>query len=384
MSDFLNFIVQNFVLICIVLILGIILTKKLKTHRKTSIYLLIILFLTLMISIIDAIKLHAANDAHNVFAVTFMASVLYFIRPLCIVCFIFLSGQKFKGVSFYILLCPLVILFVTNLFPFFPATKTLSYYFAYNETLGYIEWHPGSVQLFRFMPHIISVFYLVFLLYKSIGLFQRKHLADALSIFVCAGVVSIATIIETFFNDDGLIVILPTSIAVSTVFYYLFLYERSNKIDVLTGLFNRASYFDDISRLGKDINGIIQLDMNGLKYLNDNFGHLEGDKGLITIADAIINNASKRMYAYRLGGDEFIVLAINETKENIIKFILDFKKDIENTKYYCSIGYACKDDDCSDLNQMFKLSEERMYADKAEFYKTANIERRKSSYVAEK
>ena len=127
MSDFFNFIVQNFVLICIVLILGLILTKKLKTHRKTSIYLLIILFLTLMISIIDAIKIHAANDAHNVLAVTFMASVLYFIRPLCIVCFIFLSGQKFKGVSFYILLCPLIILFVTNLFPFFPATKTLSY-----------------------------------------------------------------------------------------------------------------------------------------------------------------------------------------------------------------------------------------------------------------
>ena len=121
--------------------------------------------------------------------------------------------------------------------------------------------------------------------------------------------------------------------------------------------------------------------MNGLKYLNDNFGHLEGDKGLKTIAKAIDNNTSRKMYAYRLGGDEFIVIAINETEEKMMKFISDFKKELSATNYYCSIGYAYKNDECNDTDEMMKLSEKRMYADKAEFYKTANIERRKSSYI---
>ena len=154
-------------------------------------------------------------------------------------------------------------------------------------------------------------------------------------------------------------------------------------MDVLTGLFNRTTFFDDFLKFEKDITGIVQLDMNGLKYLNDNFGHLEGDKGLKTIAEAITNNATRRMYSYRLGGDEFIVLGINETDEKMKDFISKFKEEIKNTKYYCSIGYAYKDKKTTGVEKMLKISEERMYLDKAEFYKTAKIDRRKSSYVTE-
>ena len=383
MNYFFNYIVKNFVLLCIVIILGITLIRKLKTHKKISTYLLIILFLTLLISILETLQEYVQYEVESVVGVTIIAGLLYNLRPICLLCFIFLSGQKNKGILSYILFVPLIFNIITNLFPYFPATSVWSYGYEYSTVENKIVWFGGDITLFRFMPHIVSIFYLLFLLYKSIGLLQRKHFADAIGVFVCAGVVSLATIIETFFNESGEISILPTSIAACTVFYYLFLYERNNKIDVLTGLFNRATYFDDFTKLSKDITGIIQLDMNGLKYLNDNFGHLEGDKGLTRIAEAINNNISRKMYAYRLGGDEFIVLAVNESEDKIMKFISDFKEELKSTKYYCSIGYAYRNEEIDTIEKMYKLSEERMYLDKAEFYKTANIDRRKSSYITE-
>ena len=265
MNYFFDYIVKNFVLICIVIILGITLIRKIKTHKKMSVYLLIILFLTLLISILETLQEYVQYGLKSIVGVTIIAGLLYNLRPICLLCFILLSGQKAKGVLFYVLLIPLTLNIVTNLFPNFEATRTLSYFYSLSSASGEIEWSGGSVTLFRFMPHLVSLFYLLFLLYRSIGLLQRKHYSDAISIFVCAGVVSLATIIETFLNEAGDITLLPTSIAACTVFYYLFLYERNNKIDVLTGLFNRATYFDDFAKLSKDITGIVQLDMNGLK-----------------------------------------------------------------------------------------------------------------------
>ena len=379
-----DFFINNFVLLCIVVVLGLTLIRKLKTQRRTSIYLLIILLITLLLPIFDTLQDFFEIEAKSIFGATICAAIMYVLRPACLLCFIFLSGQKFKGVWFYVLIGVFAVNVITNTFPFFEGTKTWSYYYRYSAINNQVEWEPGVVSLFRFMPHIVSIFYLAYLMYQSIGLLQRKHFADAIGISVCALVVLLAAIIETFFNDNGEIVLLPTSIAACTVFYYLFLYERSNKIDTLTSLFNRATYFEDLPKLNKEITGIIQLDMNGLKYLNDTYGHLEGDKGLRRIAETIDDNITRKMYAYRLGGDEFIVLAINESEEKIMKFISDFKEEIKDTKYYCSIGYAYRNENSDDVNKMFKLSEERMYLDKEEFYKTAHIERRRSGYIEEK
>ena len=358
--------------------------KKAKHSQKNKYIFANNSFITLLLSIFNTLQEYYQYEKLSVLGTAIFASILYVLRPICILCFIFLSGQKFKGVWFYLLLVPLAVNITTNLFPYFPATSKWSFFYesSINEKgETEINWHPGIFYVLRFMPHIVSIIYLVFLVTKSLSMLRRRHFSDAISVLICAGVVSLATIIETFFNENDQIELLPTSIAACTVFYYLFLYERTNRIDVLTGLFNRATYFDDFSKFSRDITGIIQLDMNGLKYLNDNFGHLEGDNGLKRIARAINNNITRKMYAYRLGGDEFIVIVINESEQRIKDFISAFKEEIKGTNYYCSIGYAYRTKECDDINKMFKRSEERMYVDKAEFYKTANIERRKSSYI---
>ena len=373
-----GYIITNYVLLCVAAVLGVTLFRGLKTHKRTNIYLLLIIGFTLLISVLDYVRVFAQTDLKNADATIALSAILYVLRPVCILFFIFLCGQKFKGISFYILLVPLLFDIFVNILVIFGETRQMVFYYSIGES-GTLDFHDGNVLIFRYAPHIVSAIYLIYLIYKSIALLQRKHIADAFGIMICSAVVATATIIETFFNEDGTVYLLPSSIAISTIFYYLFLYERNNKIDVLTGLFNRASYYDDLAKYSKEITGVIQFDMNGLKFLNDNMGHLEGDKALARIGEAITNSVSRKMYAYRLGGDEFIVLAMNESEENILETISKFKKEIEVTSYHCSIGYAFKDKKTNSLDAMYKQSEKRMYQDKADFYKTSKIERRKSN-----
>lgn len=384
MNQFLSYLITNYITLCIAIVLGITLIGKLKTQKRVSIYLLIILGVTVLITILDTFKLFAQNDLKDPTLTMVFSAILYVLRPACILLFIFLSGQKFKGISFYLLLVPILYCLIVNILPFIDATKHAVFYYDFGAD-GAVCFNGGNYWFLRYAPHIVSVIYLIFLVYKSVGLLRRKHISDALGIIICVVVVALATAFETFLNDNGDVYLLPTSIAIGTVFFYLFLYERSNKIDVLTGLFNRASYFDDISKLSKDITGIIQLDMNGLKHLNDNYGHEEGDKGLKRIARAIENNGSKKMYSYRLGGDEFVVLAINEKEDKVLKFVDDFKNELDTTNYYCSIGYAYRDKKNQTLDDLFKLSEKRMYGDKSEFYKKNTLfDRRKTNRFEKK
>lgn len=380
-----NYFIKNFVVICVAIVLIVTLSRKFKTNRHISLYLILIVSLTVLITIFDYIQYNLQESGGNVLLITFICGLLYVLRPLCLVLFILLSGQRIKNVFSYIILGLFIYNIVIVSLAFIPATRTLVFYFVVNTENGKVNWSGGDIDFFRYTPHIVSIFYLLFLVYRSVSLSRRKHFFDAISILCCAVIVSTAVLLETlpYFNPDNEVYVLPSSIAISAIFYYLFLYERNNKLDTLTLLFNRASYFDDVSRFNKEITGVIQLDMNGLKYLNDNYGHLEGDNGLRCIANTIGECLTWKMYAYRLGGDEFIVLAINESEENILKFVTSFKEKMKTTKYYCSVGYAIKNENLTSVAALFKASEEEMYKDKAEFYKTSKIERRKSHYIEE-
>lgn len=81
--------------------------------------------------------------------------------------------------------------------------------------------------------------------------------------------------------------------------------------DGLTGLYNRTSYQEKLDEYEKngDGFGIVMMDVNNLKKVNDNFGHDEGDKMLVAAADMIRIAFNKPgMECFRIGGDEFVVL----------------------------------------------------------------------------
>ena len=378
MQYFYDFFIRNFFLLCIAIVMIVLSIQKRREHKRVSLFIIIIMSSTVLLSILESLQDYLQYEVGNALGTTILSSVCYVLRPFCILLFIMLSGEATKKWMTYVLLVPLLVCVVIYALPFLPGCEQLVFSFEISQYTNQLEFNPGTTVL-RFTAHVVSILYFVYLVYASIAILRIKHIGRAVSILICGLVVILAVIVETFFNSKGTIHLLNASIAISTVFYYLFIVAEKNQYDTLTGLYNRATYYTDVNRMERDVTAVIQIDMNALKYFNDTFGHEEGDRGLKAIADAIQANINKRMYAYRMGGDEFLVLVTHESEETVIKSTEGIMNTLKTTKYRCSIGYCYGGygDSRIALYDMAKTAESNMYLEKAKFYETSKIERRR-------
>lgn len=145
-----------------------------------------------------------------------------------------------------------------------------------------------------------------------------------------------------------------------------------SEIDVLTGLYNRRSFEEKL----KDLNneqylplGIIMGDVNGLKIVNDTFGHFEGDRLLKEISNVLKTVCGNDGYIFRWGGDEFIILLPNCNELNCEKTIGRIIEQCEDSKYTyiqlsIALGETVKYDMNEDIYQCIKNVEERVYRKK--------------------
>ncbi|MBM7616360.1 sensor domain-containing diguanylate cyclase [Alkaliphilus hydrothermalis] len=142
--------------------------------------------------------------------------------------------------------------------------------------------------------------------------------------------------------------------------------------DKLTGLFNRAYFEDSLTRLDTEEHlpiSIIIGDVNGLKLTNDTFGHLEGDRLLIKIAEIIKNSCRKEDVVARWGGDEFAVILHNTPEERAKSICQEIKRRCEEAeedpiKISISLGYGTKISVEEEINEIIKKAEEQMYKNK--------------------
>lgn len=141
-------------------------------------------------------------------------------------------------------------------------------------------------------------------------------------------------------------------------------------IDTLTGLYNRNKFIEDTSLLSGTPQtnfGVLYADLNGLKEINDQHGHFEGDRALISIANSLVNSFG-REFVYRVGGDEFVVVC-SDCKENVfLENVVKLKNSIAATEYTAAIGYRHSTGVCS-VNSIVKIADEKMYQDKKLFYR---------------
>ena len=147
--------------------------------------------------------------------------------------------------------------------------------------------------------------------------------------------------------------------------YYVFVYVHMTKIDSLTNLFNRQSYYQDSISRAKSITGVVSIDMNDLKYFNDVFGHQAGDEAIKTTGEIIKENAGSNSLCYRVGGDEFMIFYSGPTEEEIVKAIEAMRKALNETQYRCAFGYCVKTNNES-IHDLIRVSDERMYENKRE------------------
>ncbi len=367
-----SYFITNFFLLCISILMFIVSIRRFKQHVRVSVLVMSIVSVTLLMSVVDVLMAYTKEQV-NVPATTVLSFFSYILKPITLVLFILLSGEVTKPKWIYLLIVPTILVIVIYLGMFVPDLRQYIVVFKIGDNGIYF-----SGGAFRFTAHVVCALYLIYLLYVSIKKIRARHFSQAIDLIVCTILIITATSIETWANPDNQIFLLNTTIAICVTIYYMFLYSESYSHDALTGLFNRAVYFVDLKRMNKNITGLIQFDMNGLKYINDTYGHQKGDEALMSIGTALRNHCDKYMYAYRLGGDEFVILAINASKERIEEFIKSVKDEIQEKGYNCAVGYAyCehKDDTC--MNELFKIAENNMYKDKERFYKESKVERRK-------
>nr|UWI50618.1 sensor domain-containing diguanylate cyclase [Clostridioides difficile] len=143
---------------------------------------------------------------------------------------------------------------------------------------------------------------------------------------------------------------------------------RMSYLDILTSFYNRNRYIHDIDKLVGKTNsvGVVYLDVNGLKEINDNFGHDYGDELLKTCAKIIQSSFETGSY-YRIGGDEFVIICTDITEAKFNEKVQKLKNNFMNDECKAAIGYKWEEN-CENIKSTIKNAEELMYADKKEFY----------------
>lgn len=103
--------------------------------------------------------------------------------------------------------------------------------------------------------------------------------------------------------------------------------KKSLMTDSLTGLTNRSGLFDYINNIIKETNnapfGLLILDIDNLKNINDSLGTKEGDALIIRIANILLQFQNENLSVFRYGGDEFVVIMSNVKDEDEIAFLTD-------------------------------------------------------------
>lgn len=156
-----------------------------------------------------------------------------------------------------------------------------------------------------------------------------------------------------------------------------FQFMQQSRLDELTGLYNRREMENILRRKKYDIvkNSpfyLMSLDMDGLKLINDTYGHIEGDNALRTLAEILKKVSGPNVVAARIGGDEFVLCIVAENEETPRQIQADILSQIDAYNQAAanpyllsaSIGYA-KFLKKNGIIGCMKEADKNMYADKS-------------------
>ena len=142
--------------------------------------------------------------------------------------------------------------------------------------------------------------------------------------------------------------------------------------DALTGLYNRTFMEEEIQRLDTERQmpvSVIMADLNGLKLVNDTYGHEVGDKMLKAVADILKKSCRQEDIVARWGGDEFVILLPQTPAEQAADVCRRIKEKcssvyIEDVPIALALGVAVNKDRSGDLKDALKRAEDSMYKQK--------------------
>lgn len=373
--DVSNFFASNIPLFAICLVMILISVRNFRMRKKESVCFLIFAGILLLLSIVVAMEIYACDNG-LIYLGTIFTSIGYSVRPILLLIFIFLGDmdQKRNPWFYRVFIIAIIANAIIYLLPwFFNVPGVSNAVFHYELVNGKAIFIRDS--FLNYSSHIISLAFLAVLTYLSYVRFRGIHRRDGLVLILCAAIILSTVVTEMVLQRTDL---LNITSGICIMVDYIFIVTINSSKDLLTGLYDRRTFHDDIGRFKNSVNGIVVLDMNELKYYNDNFGHETGDEGLKTLANIFkASIVPATMCAYRLSGDEFLILMFQGKKEQLESTISKIKENSSQTKYSCALGsYFIDKGDSISFEEAINDAEKAMYKDKNDYYVRTGHDRR--------
>ena len=287
-----------------------------------------------------------------------LTAALYSIYPTILIVLMMLTTTAMSRKLFSIIMIPEMICV-----PLFFTSQWTHIVFYFREPNNYAG---GPLSK---LPYVLFAFYvIVFLVHNLIYMKNSSRINRIVAAYITIGPLVGALLFMILQADKDYSAIFTSGI----LLYFTYIYIHMAKIDPLTNLYNRQSYYQDIKGNGRYITGVVSIDMNDLKYLNDTFGHEAGDKALKTVAKILNDNCGRKATVYRVGGDEFMIFYIGSSEDRIKKSIETMREEIGKTDYVMAFGYAMVSNGQKVIDAI-RVSDQLMYENKAELKKIRNL-----------
>ena len=355
MDMFKSYILQNWILILILVAFFIILITTSFLDKKATRRTLILIGAIFILSITVFVEFYFEKDPNYITLRTILMAIRYSSTPLIVSLLIFALVRRAKWFVFI----PAVALLIIDI-----VSIPTGIVFSINSENTLVRGPLG------YLPFIVIGLYCVFLIYILIAHSNKRSLEIIPIVFLAAALLT-GVAFPFILGSDFSKIFVPI-IGIALFIYYVFSILQFTKKDALTGLLNRQAYYIETTKFFKDITAIISIDMNGLKKVNDTHGHDVGDEALVELSLCFARACKNKQSAYRIGGDEFVIVCYKTSEKEVLELIDRIKKYVANTDYTCSIGYAYRKDGVLEIDDLIKESDEQMYLDKAEFYKHHN------------
>ena len=353
-----EYIIYNWALILVLIAFVIMLMITVFIDKKTKIKMYILIGVVFLLSIIVFTEFYLVNLKMAPEVCNVLVAIRYSMTPILIALIIIATV---KHMRWYIII-PALVLAIINIVSIFT---------------GIVVRFDADCNLKRgvlgYLPYIGVGVYSVLLVYILIRK-SNKQLTEIIPIVFMAFAFLTGIVFPLVIGKDYA-KIFCTTMAIALFVYYVFLILQLTKKDALSGLLNRQAYYSAIQDDYKNITAVVSIDMNGLKTINDTEGHIAGDYAIVSLSNCFLKAARYKQSVYRIGGDEFIILCHKTSDKELTDLIIKIKEHVSKTKYSCSIGFCYNPNQDKDIEEMVKISDEMMYADKAEYYLRNGIKR---------
>ena len=358
---FKEYFLQNWPLLLILLAFIISLLATVFLDKKTIVRMYILIAAVFLLSIVVFVEFYISGMPEHRTARVILMSIRYSATPIIIAQIAFTYIKKLRWFIFI----PAFLLIIINVISIFTGIV-----FSVDSNN---EFHRGPLG---YLPFIMVGLYsalLIFLLIKR----SNKRFMEIVYIAFLGFALGSGLILPFIFKGEYASIFCIT-IAIALFAYFEFSVLQLTKTDSLTGFLNRHAYFADVNRKPKTITAIISIDMNGLKTINDTIGHAAGDEALLTLALCFNRPLNYKQSAYRIGGDEFLIVCRKTSEEEVLRIVEQIRKFVSKTKYSCAIGYSFNLQGNKSIDELLKESDEMMYQEKDKHYLETGEKRRHS------